>query len=265
MKILLFALFGLSFYQANGDDGFSTPSTPESEEHTCTTSPVPYADSVNCLAQAMKESVELFKDIGVFICKYQACKKGNNCNDESFKKTLTTFIYVAKCTGCQADKYFKTGNTFEKLLTEISGSRFQVGEFVEKFLESLGIAKPLADTLCLVVGGILQSECVQNALGNLAPSVVQDLTVIYCKEGDSEKESAGKVADILKGTRCEVATVMGPEYELEDVLGLLGDTSKLVIAIVLNLTKQLSVVDNSLCTVLNGPLVVNNGNILEMK
>ncbi|XP_073447569.1 ranaspumin-like isoform X2 [Aquarana catesbeiana] len=248
MKILLFALFGLSFYQANGDDGFSTPSTPESEEHTCTTSPVPYADSVNCLAQAMKESVELFKDIGVFICKYQACKKGNNCNDESFKKTLTTFIYVAKCTGCQADKYFKTGNTFEKLLTEISGSRFQVGEFVEKFLESLGIAKPLADTLCLVVGGILQSECVQNALGNLAPSVVQDLTVIYCKEGDSEKESAGKVADIL-----------------EDVLGLLGDTSKLVIAIVLNLTKQLSVVDNSLCTVLNGPLVVNNGNILEMK
>ncbi|XP_073447570.1 uncharacterized protein [Aquarana catesbeiana] len=244
MKILLFALFGLSFYQANGDDGFSTPSTPESEEHTCTTSPVPYADSVNCLAQAMKESVELFKDIGVFICKYQACKK---------------------CTGCQADKYFKTGNTFEKLLTEISGSRFQVGEFVEKFLESLGIAKPLADTLCLVVGGILQSECVQNALGNLAPSVVQDLTVIYCKEGDSEKESAGKVADILKGTRCEVATVMGPEYELEDVLGLLGDTSKLVIAIVLNLTKQLSVVDNSLCTVLNGPLVVNNGNILEMK
>ncbi|KAM5148795.1 ranaspumin-like [Mantella aurantiaca] len=235
--ILLFALFGLSFYQVSGHD--ECPKPPVIYK-PCPVSPVKYGESSNCLTQAMKESADFLKQISKFLCEFKACQEGGNY--ENYKAAVTELTHTLKCVGCHLDEVLGTDNALERILEEVGKATEGVGPLVIKLVGKLGITEKVLNAVCKLVGKILESTCLQNALKETLPAAINDLTGFYCAGNEYDaKKAANKITTILEESGCALDDALGTEDSMEELLKQVGEFLQPIIGVVLQLTGAFNV------------------------
>ncbi|XP_040216125.1 uncharacterized protein LOC120945788 isoform X2 [Rana temporaria] len=226
MKVIpLFALLGLSFYQASGKPkGLTTPVS--NADDSCLPNTLKkdkkqkmFQDAAKGLILGMKRSLQLYK-------------KGTTGTGES-SESIEKRSFSAYKKG-------KTGTD----------------ESAESIVRSFLLSGDSPRDLCAMVENLITPLCLNGAHGKLPQDVVTDLGDLHTMLNNTKKtEAASKVTHVLRKIKCTDTVDLDIIKILTNVLGSLGNVISPFVEEVVNIVK----VRDEDCNIINSLLVVHIG------
>ncbi|XP_077307217.1 ranaspumin-like [Lithobates pipiens] len=193
--ILLFALFAVAT-KAQTPDGTDCPVNP-------------YADDPNCLAKSVTKLGYLLPAIGKYVCAYNKFQEDGNV--KNYNDAAEIFIGVLKCVSCHFDLGDKN---LEDLLVSAGGTGVEALATGIEILKKLGIDELKTKLVCALVGKLLQSPCLQEALTKITPDILTDLKDLYCKSKNSGATGvASGLSKLLGRIDCALGEAIGLESD----------------------------------------------------
>ncbi|KAM5147848.1 uncharacterized protein ACMZJ9_011521 [Mantella aurantiaca] len=199
---IVFALIGVSFCLGENND-----------VHRCD-APLT-GDSLNekhCLQYALKHTPRLLKALEVVFCKY--IDKQEERKEEFYEAVKLELKNLTACTGCTLDQVVGFSLTLEQIGYKLGVVTGEGAHDFAHFTEHLGISRPVASLVCIMIRGLFVLECLpkfkkNDRISNIAANKIyhekkNDQSVIInalVDVGCIEREVLGSINNLESGTK----------------------------------------------------------------